>query len=39
VVATYSLFMGFQMLLTMYFMQQQALKPTEPAAGLNQAQV
>ena len=39
VVATYSLFMGFQMLLTMYFMQQQALKLTEPAAGLNQAQV
>ena len=39
VVASYSLFMGFQMLLTMYFMQQQALKPTEPAAGLNQAQV
>jgi hypothetical protein len=39
VVATYSLFMGFQMLLTMYFMQQQALKPTEPAAGLNRAQV
>ncbi len=38
VIATYSLFMGFQMLLTMYFLlQQQALKPVEPPSPLNQA--
>jgi hypothetical protein len=39
VVAGYCLFMGFQMLLTMYFMQQQMLKPVGPASGLNQASV
>ena len=39
VVAGYSLFMGLQMLLTMYFMQQQMLKPVGPASGLNQASV
>jgi hypothetical protein len=38
-VASYSLFMGFQMLLTMYFLQQQAFKATEAASGLNQAHV
>jgi uncharacterized membrane protein len=38
VIATYSLFMGFQMLLTMYFLsQQKAQKPIAPASGLNQA--
>jgi hypothetical protein len=37
VIASYSLFMGFQMLLTMYFLQQQPLKPSEPAHRLNQA--
>jgi hypothetical protein len=39
VVASYSLFMGLQMLLSMYFLQQQALKPIEAAPGLNQAHV
>jgi hypothetical protein len=39
VVASYSLFMGLQMLLSMYFLQQQALKPIEPAPGLHQAGV
>ena len=39
VVAAYSLFMGFQMLLTMYFLQQQALKSIKPASRLNQASV
>jgi hypothetical protein len=39
VVASYSLFMGFQMLLTMYFLQQQARKPIEPTSGLNHASV
>ena len=39
VVASYSLFMGFQMLLTMNFLQQQALKPAEPASELRQAGV
>jgi hypothetical protein len=39
VVASYSLFMGFQMLLTMYFLQQQAFKAIESASGLNQAHV
>jgi hypothetical protein len=39
VVAGYSLFMGFQMLLLMYFLQWQGLKPIEPAARLRQAQV
>ena len=39
VVASYSLFMGFQMLLTMYFLQQQAFKAIEAASGLNQAHV
>jgi hypothetical protein len=34
VVAGYSVFMGFQMLLTMYFLQQQLLRPIEPASGL-----
>ncbi len=38
-VATYSLFMGFQMLLTMYFLQQPAQKFIEPRPGLNQASV
>ena len=38
VIATYSLFMGFQMLLTMYFLlQQHALEPVEPPSPLNQA--
>jgi hypothetical protein len=39
VIASYSLFMGFQMLLTMYFLQQQSLKPVKPTPGLNQASV
>jgi len=39
VVASYSLFMGFQMLLTMYFLQKQALKPVEPDSVLNQARI
>ena len=39
VVASYSVFMGFQMLLTMYFLQQRALKPIDPPAGLNRASV
>ncbi len=38
VVAAYSLFMGIQMLLTMYFlMQQQAGEPTESSSALNGA--
>jgi hypothetical protein len=39
VVAGYSSFMGFQMLLTMYFLQQQALRPIDPASGLTRASV
>jgi len=39
VVAGYSLFMGLQMLLSMYFLQWQVQMPTEPAAGLNQTRV
>ena len=40
VVATYSLFMGFQMLLTMRFLlQQPARNPIEPASALNRASV
>lgn len=39
VVGGYALFMGFQMLLTMYFLQQQALKAIKPASGLKQASV
>ncbi len=40
VVATYSLFMGFQMLLTMYFLlQQPARNPIEPPSTLNRANV
>jgi hypothetical protein len=31
--------MGFQMLLTMYFLQKQALKPVEPDSVLNQARI
>ncbi|MGB8538369.1 MAG: hypothetical protein WCD57_18250 [Acidobacteriaceae bacterium] len=38
-VAGYSLFMGFQMLLTMYFLQRQALKSIDPTSGLNHASV
>ncbi len=34
VVASYSLFIGFQMLLTMYFLQRQALKPVAPVHAL-----
>ena len=38
VIATYSLFMGFQMLLTMYFLlQKRALEPVEPPSPLTQA--
>jgi hypothetical protein len=33
------LFMGLQMLLSMYFLQWQELKPIEPAARFHQAQV
>lgn len=40
VVATYSLFMGLQMLLTMYFLlQEPAQMPTEPPSALNRASV
>ena len=40
VVATYSLFIGFQMLLTMYFLlQQPARNPIEPPSALNRASV
>jgi len=40
VVAAYSLFMGLQMLLTMYFLlQQPGEKPTEPSSALNGASV
>jgi hypothetical protein len=40
VVATYSLFMGFQMLLTMRFLlQQPARNPIEPPSALNRASV
>src|ERR1700691_4093891 len=39
VVAGYSLFMGVQMLLSMYFLQWQVSRPIEPAARLNQPQV
>jgi hypothetical protein len=37
VIASYSLFLGFQMLFTMYFLlQQHALKLVEPSSGVNQ---
>ncbi len=40
VVAAYSLFMGLQMLLTMYFLLQQPVqKPIEPSSALNRASV
>jgi hypothetical protein len=40
VIATYSLFMGFQMLLTIYFLlQQPAQKPNEPSSALDRASV
>ena len=39
VVAGYSLFMGLQMLLSMYFLQWQVVRSMEPAARLNQAHV
>jgi hypothetical protein len=39
VVAGYSLFMGLQMLLSMYFLQWQALKPIELPSGINQVRV
>jgi hypothetical protein len=39
VLATYSLFMGFQMLLTMYFLERQAGKMAGSASKLNQARV
>ena len=40
VVAIYSLFMGFQMLLTMYFLfQHHTQKPIEPPSALNRASV
>jgi hypothetical protein len=38
-VGSYSLFMGLQMLLTMYFLQQQMLRVTGAASRLNQASV
>jgi hypothetical protein len=38
-VASYSLFMGLQMLLTMYFLQQQMLRLTAATSRLNQASV
>ena len=39
VIASYSLFMGFQMLLTMYFLERQVLKAAGPASGLKAASV
>src|SRR5271168_685667 len=39
VVAGYSLFMGLQMLLSMYFLQWQVAKPIESEAGINQVGV
>ena len=39
VIAGYSLFMGFQMLLTMYFLERQVLKSSGPALGLKGASV
>jgi hypothetical protein len=39
VVASYSLFMGLQMLLSMYFLQSQALRRIEPASRLQAAPV
>jgi hypothetical protein len=39
VVASYSVFMGFQMLLTMYFLAHQMPKTGAPASRLNQASV
>ena len=40
VVATYSLFMGFQMLLTMYFLfERRGRKPIEPSSAINQASI
>ena len=38
-VATDTLFMGLQMLLTMYFLQQQAFKAIDPASELIQGHV
>jgi len=38
-VGSYSLFMGLQMLLTMFFLQQQMLRLTGPSSRLNQARV
>ncbi len=39
VLATYSLFMGFQMLLTMYFLERQMVKRVGPGSELRQARV
>jgi hypothetical protein len=39
VLASYSLFMGFQMLLTMYFLERQVLKRAGPTSGLKEARV
>jgi hypothetical protein len=39
VVAGYALFMGLQMLLSMYFLQWQGLEPIAPPSGINQARV
>jgi hypothetical protein len=38
-IGSYSLFIGLQMLLTMYFLQQQVLRLTGPASRLNRASV
>jgi hypothetical protein len=37
VLGTYSAFMGLQMLLTMYFLQQQSPRSAEPASKLSEA--
>jgi hypothetical protein len=39
VLATYCLFMGFQMLLTMYFLERQMVKEIGPGSELSQARV
>jgi hypothetical protein len=39
VIASYSVFMGFQMLLTMYFLERQVLKRAGPTSGLKEARV
>jgi hypothetical protein len=39
VIASYSVFMGFQMLLTMYFLERQVQKRSEPALGFKGASV